>query len=103
MSGWAKSILYSFSIKSLVLIQVIFAVACLPVLARDQDRKAVPFTRTDNVREEIHGVEIVDPYRWPEDGQSTETHQWIKTQNRYTRSMIGSLPGRNLERSFHAN
>jgi prolyl oligopeptidase len=36
-----------------------------------------PPTRRDNVREVLHGVEIVDPYRWLEDDESPETRAWI--------------------------
>jgi len=41
--------------------------------ANPQKVPAPPPTHTDNVRETLHGVEIVDPYRWLEDQQSTET------------------------------
>src|SRR5262249_44349628 len=40
----------------------------------------VPPTRQDNFRETIHGVEIIDPYRWLEDQDSPETRQWIDAQ-----------------------
>jgi len=53
-----------------------------------------PKTRTDNVKETFHGIEITDPYRWLEDRDSPETSEWIKAQNEYTDAMIGSLPGR---------
>jgi len=53
-----------------------------------------PKTRTDNVKETIHGVEIADPYRWLEDRGSPETAEWINAQNEYTDTRIGSLPGR---------
>ena len=43
--------------------------------------KAPPPTRRDDVREVLHGVEIVDPYRWLEDGSSPETRAWIDAQN----------------------
>ncbi|MFQ5817769.1 MAG: prolyl oligopeptidase family protein [Terriglobia bacterium] len=56
--------------------------------------KLPPKTRTDNVKEILHGVEIVDPYRWLEDQQSPETRAWIDAQNEYTQSVIGSLAGR---------
>jgi protease II len=29
-----------------------------------------PFTRRDEVREVLHGVEVSDPYRWLEDGRA---------------------------------
>jgi prolyl oligopeptidase len=61
--------------------------------------KKPPKTRKDNVKEIIHGVEIIDPYRWLEDQESPETRAWIEDQNEYTESILGSLQGReNLER-----
>jgi len=53
-----------------------------------------PRTRTDNVKEILHGVAIVDPYRWLEDQTSPETRAWIEAQNQYSRSMLDPLPGR---------
>jgi prolyl oligopeptidase len=53
---------------------------------------AVPATRRDDVREVVHGVEIVDPYRWLEDGQSPETRAWIAAQNAYTHALLGRRP-----------
>ncbi|HOQ45613.1 MAG TPA: prolyl oligopeptidase family serine peptidase [Bryobacteraceae bacterium] len=53
-----------------------------------------PPTRTDNVREVIHGVEIVDPYRWLENQDSPETRRWIDAQNAYSRPILEKLPGR---------
>ena len=48
----------------------------------------VPATRQDNVREVIHNVEIVDPYRWLEDQDSAETRKWIEAQNAYAHSLL---------------
>ena len=62
--------------------------------ARQASSAAPPPTRTDNVREVLHGVEMVDPYRWLEDQNSPETRAWIDAQNRYTRSVLDSIPGR---------
>lgn len=53
-----------------------------------------PTTRKDNVRETLHGVELVDQYRWLEDQNSPETRAWIEQQNRYTQSLLDSIPGR---------
>jgi prolyl oligopeptidase len=55
-----------------------------------------PPTRQDNFRERIHGVEIIDPYRWLEDQESPETRQWIDAQNKYTHSLLDGLPSRPL-------
>ena len=47
-----------------------------------------PPSRRDDVREVLHGVEIVDPYRWLEDGAAPETRAWIDAQNAYTQSVL---------------
>jgi prolyl oligopeptidase len=53
-----------------------------------------PSTRLAEVRERLHGVEVVDPYRWLEDRSSPETAAWIEQQNRYARSILDRLAGR---------
>src|SRR5713226_6205156 len=53
-----------------------------------------PPTRTDNVKEVLHGVEIGDPYRWLEDQNAPETRAWIDAQNTYMQSLLSKLPGR---------
>jgi prolyl oligopeptidase len=57
---------------------------------------AAPRTRTDNVKETLHGVEIVDPYRWLEDQKRPETRAWIETQQKYTQRVLAPLPGRDM-------
>jgi prolyl oligopeptidase len=59
---------------------------------------APPATRRDNVKETLHGVELVDPYRWLEDQTSAETRAWIDAQNQYTRSILDKAPGRDVLR-----
>jgi prolyl oligopeptidase len=51
-----------------------------------------PVARQDNVKEMIHGVEIVDPYRWLEDQDSAETKNWVAAENAYTHSLLDGLP-----------
>lgn len=53
-----------------------------------------PKTRVDQVKEDFHGTEIIDPYRWLEDQKSPETRAWIDAQNKYTDSTLSRLPGR---------
>ena len=55
-----------------------------------------PPSRVDNFREVIHGVGIVDPYRWLEDQDVAETRAWIDSQNKYTHSLLDELPVRPL-------
>jgi prolyl oligopeptidase len=53
-----------------------------------------PATPEDNVREVIHGVEIVDPYRWLEEQDSSQVREWIAAQNAYTHSILEPRPMR---------
>jgi len=53
-----------------------------------------PSARQDNVKEVIHGVEIVDPYRWLEDQDSQETKEWVLAENAYTHALLDGLPMR---------
>src|SRR5215469_5710282 len=55
-----------------------------------------PVARQDNVKETIHGVEIVDPYRWLEHQDSDETKNWVAAENAYTHSLLDGLPMREL-------
>jgi len=55
---------------------------------------AMPPTRQDNVKEVIHGVEIIDPYRWLEDQDSKETKDWVAAENAYTHALLDGLPMR---------
>ena len=53
-----------------------------------------PLTRRDDVKETLHGVVIVDPYRWLEDQNAPETRAWIEAQNRYSHALLDALPMR---------
>ncbi|MBN1223813.1 MAG: S9 family peptidase, partial [Candidatus Aminicenantes bacterium] len=53
-----------------------------------------PETQVVEVVDTVHGVNIIDPYRWLEDQKSPETREWISQQNAYTDSILGSLSTR---------
>ena len=62
-----------------------------------------PATKAEPVRETLHGVEIVDPYRWLEGDNSDpksagtvtpEVAAWTDAQNAYTRAILDHLPRR---------
>lgn len=53
-----------------------------------------PAARVVEVRELLHGVEIVDPYRWLEDSSNPEARAWIEAQDRYARGLLEALPER---------
>ncbi|HEX2186479.1 MAG TPA: S9 family peptidase, partial [Chloroflexota bacterium] len=53
-----------------------------------------PSARIDPVVETLHGEQVIDPYRWLEDGDAPETREWVAAQNAYTRSVLDQLPRR---------
>jgi prolyl oligopeptidase len=77
------------------IILVMFALVALSVEAQTPKP---PATRQDSVREVVHGVEIVDPYRWLEDQDDPQTRKWIDAQDTYTHSLLDQLPARDTIR-----
>lgn len=53
-----------------------------------------PETRTENVTDVYHGVEVADPYRWLEDDRSAETEAWVIAQNQVTHTFLSTIPER---------
>jgi prolyl oligopeptidase len=53
-----------------------------------------PETPVEKVQEVLHGVALVDPYRWLEDQNSPRTRAWIASQNEYTQSVLKAFPQR---------
>ncbi len=87
-----RQVLFSVAGRTSQCLQIAILTFCsLPVVAQTP---APPPTRQDNLKETIHGVEIVDPYRWLEDQDSEETRKWVAAQNAYTHSLLDKLPQR---------
>jgi prolyl oligopeptidase len=53
-----------------------------------------PTTRREEIREEIFGEMVADPYRWLEDEKSGEVQAWMATQDHHARGVLATLPGR---------
>ncbi len=53
-----------------------------------------PATEKKDVKEILHGVEVIDSYQWLEDVQSASVQKWLDEQNVYTRSILDTLPER---------
>lgn len=51
-----------------------------------------PRTRRDDVKETLHGIELIDPYRWLEDQEAPETRAFIDAQNAYAHTLLDPLP-----------
>ncbi|MCR8670657.1 prolyl oligopeptidase family protein [Agrococcus sp. HG114] len=57
-----------------------------------------PEVRRDGTVETLHGEEIADPYRWLEDGESTEVRAFIEAQNAFAEPILAALPARDAFR-----
>jgi prolyl oligopeptidase len=51
---------------------------------------AVPQTEKKPVTDEYHGMQVVDEYRWLEDGDSAAVKAWTAAQNQYSRTWLDS-------------
>ena len=83
-----------------------WAAAALLTACASENRSIMPpppETEVREVVETLHGVEIVDPYRWLEDQKSPETRAWIDAQNAHTDAVLGALPGRGRLRTLAAS
>ena len=60
-----------------------------------ESKLSYPETRMDTVSDNYFGNKIVDPYRWLEDDHSSETMEWVKSQNQLTFSVLDKIPFRN--------
>ena len=87
---------------SLLLLSPLFGVAFAGQIAA-QPISQPPGSRIDPVKETLHGVAVVDNYRWLEGdnsnpermGQVTpEVGAWTDLQNAHTRALLDNLPGR---------
>lgn len=83
--------------KSLILLALTSALACSP--ASNQTSPAV--SATGPISTPIHpvtdtyfGVTVSDPYRWLENAQDPEVHNWAATQTAHARAYLDALPYR---------
>ena len=56
--------------------------------------KQAPATEKKPVVDNYHGQDLVDNYRWLEDGTSQDVKDWTKAQNAHTESQLGGVPER---------
>jgi prolyl oligopeptidase len=57
------------------------------MVARDNP----PLTEVESVTDILHGIEVVDPYRWLEDQNSLRTRAWLEHQRQYTQRYFCSI------------
>ena len=63
-----------------------------------EERKEIvvnyPETKQVDTVTNYFGIDVKDPYRWLEDDRSTETEDWVKTQNQTTFGYLDNIPYR---------
>jgi prolyl oligopeptidase len=60
---------------------------------------APPPTPAEPITDVLHGIHVIDPYRWLEDQNSPRTRQWIEDQSVYARAYLNAIPGRHRIRT----
>jgi prolyl oligopeptidase len=53
-----------------------------------------PAARRQDIRDNLHGRLIPDPYRWLEDADSAQTQAWLAAEDTLYAEILGTLPGR---------
>lgn len=53
-----------------------------------------PESRVVEQRDDFHGTEVSDPYRWLEDQNSAEVAEWVRAQAEVAATYLAKLPGR---------
>ncbi|HET7226593.1 MAG TPA: prolyl oligopeptidase family serine peptidase [Candidatus Eisenbacteria bacterium] len=57
-----------------------------------------PPTRRDSVVDDLHGVQVADPYRWLERLDDDSTRDWVNAQTGVTEAYLARVPGRDAIR-----
>ncbi|HRG53406.1 MAG TPA: prolyl oligopeptidase family serine peptidase [Bacteroidia bacterium] len=60
----------------------------------EQKRLVYPVTKKTDTVDTYFNTKVADPYRWLEDDKSTETSEWVKTQNALTFDYLSKIPFR---------
>ena len=77
-------------------------VTCLVILllfgtaVLGQEKLDYPVSKRGDLVENIHGVDVADPYRWLEEDvrQSADVATWVGRQNEVTQAFLSSIPER---------
>ena len=73
----------------------VVALACSLLAAQTDGVPLVyPKAKTVDQVDDYHGVKVADPYRWLEDTDSAETHDWVEAENKLTFSYLDKIPYR---------
>lgn len=70
----------------------------LEILAAGEPKspRGWPETRRENLVEQLHGVDVADPYRWLEKADDPAVMEWMKAQDEFARAHLTGLPARSM-------
>jgi len=77
-----------------LIITLLVLSACLVVTGCSSRAPRPPETAIIPVTDTYHGAEVVDNYRWLENGNDPEVRRWSEAQNKYTRWVLDHIPVR---------
>src|SRR5688572_8637455 len=80
--------------KALEIPPVTVAKPTRPFLEEKQEKGSKRMTRKTDTVDSSHGQQVADPYRWLEDSESSEVHDWTEAQNQTTRRALDAIAGR---------
>src|SRR5690348_2909829 len=69
----------------------VLALSAVLLSARAGD-SSLPATAKKPITDTYHGVEVLDSYRWLENGSDEAVQKWDREQNQYTRAYLDKLP-----------
>jgi len=85
-----------FPVRATSSFPLILFVSLAGILAAQTDGIPLVYPRAKTVEQvdDYHGVKIADPYRWLEDTDSADTHDWVEAENKLTFSYLDQIPYR---------
>src|SRR5689334_15054211 len=75
---------------SLFTLAIIFA----PAAAQTAKKPVYPESKKVDQIDDYHGTKVADPYRWLEDTDAADTHDWVEAENKLTFSYLDQIPYR---------
>src|SRR2546423_3322204 len=75
---------------SLLGLAIIFA----PAAAQTAKKLVYPQSKKVDQIDDYHGAKVADPYRWLEDLDAADTHDWVEAQNQVTFAYLNDIPAR---------
>jgi prolyl oligopeptidase len=80
----------------LCLVLCLLACAMTLSLAAQSDSGPLAYPKAKSVDQvdDYHGTKVADPYRWLEDTDAADTHDWVEAENKLTFSYLDQIPYR---------